>query len=200
MRVAARWLVLAWALCLVLGPSAEVRGAKSQKRPETTEIVNFVLGLEFSHWLVGPIYFIASGEERAQYLALSSDDAAEAFIEAFWKRRNPGPDIFGNDAEREFEERARAADKRFREGAVIGRRTDQGTIFVLYGEPESVEYDTSTKRNEPDLEVWVYSKDAPEGLDGAKPKRRYWFADKDGRTVLHTPRASRRRSVIDPRD
>ena len=197
MKATVRRWTLAVVLCALLLPSAGVGAQKSEKRPETIEIVNFLLGLDYSHWLVGPVYFIASEAERSEFLALSSDDQAEAFIEIFWKRRNSGLDIFGNDARREFEERAKQADTRYREGAVVGRRSDRGTIFVLYGEPASVEYDTSMKRNEPDLEVWVYPKDATEGLDGAKPKRRYWFAEKDGRTVLHTPRASRRTTTIE---
>lgn len=190
-----RWTTLTLLAGLLL-PVVVGAAPKSQKRPETAEIVNFLLGLDYSHWLVGPIYFIASERERNEFLALSSDDQAEAFIEAFWKRRVSGPDIFGNDALREFEQRASAADTRFREGTVLGRRTDRGTLFVLYGEPERIEYDTSTRRNEPDLEVWVYPKDAPKGLDGKKPKRRYWFAEKDGLTVLHVPRASRRSTTI----
>lgn len=185
------------ALVISLAPSAEAKKAKDQRRPSPAETTNFMLGLEYSHWLVGPVYLIATEEERVEYLALSSDQEAEAFIETFWKRRDPRPDFFGNDVRQLFEDRAAAADKRFREGATIGRRTDRGAIFVLYGEPKDVEYDISLKPNEPDLEVWIYSKESSEGLDGSRPRRRYWFAEKGGRTVLHIPRASRRNNIIE---
>jgi GWxTD domain-containing protein len=203
MRCRTRKLVVA---LLLLGPVASLpleakRDRKPQRAPDSAEVTNFRLGLDYSHWLVGPIYYIASEEERRNYLALSSDADAEAYIEAFWSRRNPaGSDFFGNDLRRLYEERLAEADKRYREGVTLGRRTDRGVIYVVYGEPESVEYDVSVRPREPDLEVWVYPKDSETGLNGEQPKRRYWFAEKDGRVVLHTPKPTRRSSIVERRN
>ena len=59
---------------------------------------------------------------------------------------------------------------------------------MLYGEPEMIQYDSGTSPRDPDLEIWIYPKTADASLNGDRPKRRYFFAEKDGKTVLYTPR------------
>ena len=179
-------------LTLVVALLAVPAFAKKTKRPDTEDIINYRLGIEHSHWLVGPIYYMASPEERTAYLALTGDDEAVAFQDEFWKRRDPEPDIFGNPVRDLYERRADEADRRYREAAVIGRRTDRGALYVLYGEPELIFFDPGRTPAQPDLEVWVYPKRVEDGLTDERPQRRYYFAEQDGRTVLFTPRASRR--------
>jgi len=169
--------------------------AKKPKKLKVEDAVNFQLGLDYSHWLVGPVFYLASEAEQADYLRLADDQVAEAFIEDFWQRRDPEPEMFGNEFRRRFDTRAAAADKLYRESATVGRRTARGAIYVIYGEPEEVIYEISTRPNEPDLEVWVYPKGAEPGLDGHRPRLRYWFAEKDGRVVAHVPRAGRRNTI-----
>ena len=69
-------------------------------------------------------------------------------------------------------------------------------MLILYGEPESIEFESPRKVGDPPLEVWNYPKDAPEGLDGEEPKRLYRFVDLGDTTVLYTGQKIRR----DPRD
>ena len=52
-----------------------------------------------------------------------------------------------------YQKRAAEADKKFSEAAVAGRRTDRGTIHVLYGEPESVDYEEFRDVSGPDVEL-----------------------------------------------
>ena len=177
---------------LVLLAASDVRAAGKNKKPRTEDIINIYLDVGYSQWLVGPLYYMANEGERAEFLALTNDEGAEAFVREFWKRRDPEPEIFGNPVLDLFERRREVADRRYRERAVLGRRTDRGAIFILHGEPALIEFDTSTNPREPDLEIWSYPKNAPEGLSGVEPKRHYFFAEKDGRTVLYTPRSSRR--------
>jgi GWxTD domain-containing protein len=172
--------------------------AKKPKKPKklsVEEATNFQLGLDYSHWLVGAASVIGSEAERSAYLALTDDAQAEAFIRRFWESRDPDLEMFGNELRRLFDERGLAADKRYREGTSVGRRTARGVIYVVYGEPEEVIFETSTKLGEPDLEVWDYAKDSEPGLDGHQPSLRYWFAQKDGKMVEHIPRASRRNMI-----
>jgi hypothetical protein len=68
------------------------------------------------------------------------------------------------------------ADKKFSEAAVVGRRTDRGTIHVLYGAPESVDYEEFRDVSGPDVERWRYPKKAQAGLDGRPPEKEYRFA------------------------
>lgn len=184
------------ALLLVMGalvaPSAD---AKKQKRPKAQDVTNYMLGIDYSHWMVGPVSFLASAEELVTYMNLVSDQDAEDFITEFWKRRDPRPDFFGNDLRRVFDTRKAEAGKRYREVTTSGWRTDRGTIYVIYGEPEDIVYETSVRPHQPTVEVWVYAKDAEPGLDSLQPRTRYWFAKKNGKTVRYTPRVDRRNTI-----
>lgn len=175
--------------------SAAAALARPEKLPPRQELVNFLLDPDLSQWLVGPVYFVATPAERREFLELESDAAAERFIEEFWKRHDPSPELFGNEVRELFDERVEEADRRFREQIRRGRSTDRGVIYTLYGEPERIVFDASPKLREPDLEVWIYPGDAAPGLDGKRPKKRYYFAEKDGETMLYTPRATRRITI-----
>lgn len=175
---------MAFLLAVFVTGVAEARKGKKGADPE--EAWNPLLGIEYSHWLVGPIYHLATDDEVERYLRLTSDEEAARFIEDFWARRNEGTDFFAKTPEQIFEHRADEADGRYREGMVPGRRTDRGTIYILYGAPEETDYQISEKRDGPPVELWKYPKDAEPGLDGEKPKRVYRFVEVDGRTVFFT--------------
>lgn len=154
-----------------------------------TDLVNPLLGPTFAQWLVGPVACLASQRDVETFLALTDDAAAERFVTDFWGR---------HQAVREaFEQRAKEADKRFREGTHVGHRTDRGTIFVIYGEPEDIFYEEYRDVAGPDIEHWKYEKSATPGLDGRKPKRDYRFAKRDDVTVFfrEDPRRVRRRTL-----
>jgi GWxTD domain-containing protein len=193
-RAVVRRTVLGVSLCLILATGTAL-AARKQRPPRTEDIINVFLGLEYSHWLIGPIYYLATPEEREAYLALRSDEQAEAFIREFWRRRDPEPEIFGNPASDLFERRAELADRRYREQATIGRRTDRGALFILFGEPELIQFDVSNHPAEPDLEIWYYPRDVEEALGGLQPQSAYFFAEIEGRTVSYVPRPSRRRNI-----
>lgn len=142
-------------------------------------LANVRLGPEYSHWLLGPVARMATPEEIDAYLALDDDFAALELIDAFWARR-------GAEARRTFERRVETADRRYGEGGVLGRRTPRGTIHVLYGAPESVEYEIPLEGGEP-IEVWEYPEDAPVGLDGRTPERFYRFRKQGDLTVPYQP-------------
>lgn len=139
------------------------------------DVTNFVLGPDYAQWLVGPLAHIATAEERRQYLALTDDSRAEAFIEAFWERRGPNLVFPPTGPKITFDSRAEEADRVFSEGTYLGRRTDRGTIFILYGSPQSLEYASSPTGMGPPIEIWNYSKKTEPGIDGKRPDRRYGF-------------------------
>jgi GWxTD domain-containing protein len=179
-----RWGLAGWlvAVPLLAGPPAN-RGP--------SDLTNFQLSPENSQWLVGPISWMAQPKEIEGYLALTDDETAERFITEFWTHRtNPSSPWPTEQPRAVFERRAQEADHRFSEGARLGRRTDRGTVFVLYGEPEKITFevpDHQPPQRQRTLEVWNYAKDAPVGLDGNKPKRKYFFTQRDGLTVFNTP-------------
>lgn len=182
--------LLVVALVLVTG----LVEAKKPKDPD--ELFNPMLGIEHAHWLVGPIVEMATEEEVETYLFLTSDEKAAEFVERFWAERNEGTPVFQKTPRQLFEERAEEADKKYSEGAYPGRRTDRGSILILYGEPESIEFESPQRLGDPPLEVWTYPKGSEKGLDGKKPKRQYRFVRIDDSVVRYTGQKLRQ----DPRD
>ncbi|HVR28859.1 MAG TPA: GWxTD domain-containing protein [Thermoanaerobaculia bacterium] len=176
----------------LLGLGAPCAGRERSYPPE--ELFQPFLAAELANWLQGPIARLASEEEIDGYLRLQSDDEARRFIEAFWSKRDPDPAREGNPTLELYEARAAEADKKFTEATVAGRRTDRGTIHILYGEPESVEYEELRDVSEPDVELWRYPRKADPGLDGRRPQREYRFAKVDDLTRFYSAR-----NVRDPR-
>lgn len=187
------------ALAVLLGALAGLAaacGSGGAAAPSTRpgQLVNTNLGPDYAGWLVGPIAHMATPDEIQAYSRLTDDFAATDFIEGFWSRRDPDPAEAGNPVRLEFERRATDADRQYGEGGVLGRRTDRGTIYVLYGKPEKVSFEISPRDGSP-IEVWTYAEDAPAGLDGKRPDRFYWFHKEGDVTSFYRPRA---RAIVPP--
>ena len=172
------------ALLMVFALAASTEAKKKPKDPE--ELFNPLLGVQWSHWLVGPIAEIADEKEIDAFLRLTTDEEAVAFAESFWAKRNADTAVFQKTPEDLFKLRTEDADKRFSEGTFPGSRTDRGTTLILYGEPKEITFESPKKVGYPPLEVWEYEKSAEKGLNGKKPKRRYRFVEIKGSTVLYT--------------
>ena len=173
-------------LLLLLTASLVSATANAKKPKDPEELFNPLLGVQWSHWLVGPIVQIADEKEVDTYLRLTSDEDAAAFVETFWAKRNEDTALFKKTPKDLFDARSEEANKRYTEGTYPGNRTDRGTVLILYGEPDEIAFESPKKVGYPPLEVWEYSKKAEEGLDGKKPKRLYRFVEIKGSTVLYT--------------
>src|SRR5580693_4137529 len=149
------------------------------------ELTNPFLGPELSTWLVGPISHIATAQEIDQYLRLQDDQAAAAFIDDFWKRRNPTPSKPVNPLLHAFEERSKEADQLYSEGGIRGRRTDRGTTLILYGPPKKISFDVTPRGAA--VEVWTYGKQASAGLDAKRPASEVRFVKRGELTVFYFP-------------
>jgi GWxTD domain-containing protein len=79
-------------------------------------------------------------EEQKQVRKLDSTREAVAFIEEFWRRRDPDPASPGNEFSRSFYERVEAADRLYSEGATRGSLTDRGRALILLGAPPRLHY------------------------------------------------------------
>jgi GWxTD domain-containing protein len=183
LRIPLMLLALLLTVVWLLAPSPAA--GKKNKQYDKAMLINPFLGPEYARWLVGPVARIASDDEVRAFQALTDDAAAEKFVEEFWqKRRRPEGD-YRKSLREVFEERVAEADHQFTEDSVKGSRSDRGTIHVLHGPPEEVDYEVAPWYGGPPIEVWIYPKDAPEGLDGEKPKKRYEFIEDEGRTVFY---------------
>lgn len=165
-------------------PLSAARG----KEPSIEDLTNFLLGPSYSQWLVGAISQLATKSEASQYLELTSDEAAAEFIEAFWRRRDdperPWPQ---EQVQGIFERRSAEADRFYTEGTTLGRRTDRGETYVLFGPPEKVEYVPVSLPRRGTIEIWLYPKDAEAGLTDEKPRKEYYFLQKGETTVSYIP-------------
>lgn len=151
------------------------------------DLTNPALGPEHSGWLIGAVSRIATAEEIQAYLALRDDAAAQAFIESFWEKRDPAPAKPGNPLRETFEERSAAADRQFSEAGFLGRRTDRGTVYVLYGRPTEIDFEVSPTPEDPPIEVWTYDASAPSGLNARRPAGLYRFIKRGDLTVTYLP-------------
>lgn len=183
----ARKSTLCWLVVLAM-LGASLAGGRAKPR-EREDLINIFLGPELAQWLVGPIARIATDEEVTGFLALTDDTAADSYIDEFWRQRvdraNPWP---GRQARDVFEERAKEADQRFSEGASLGRATDRGELFVLYGAPTKQGFAQDRGRRRTTVEIWLYSRKSPPGLDGAQPPLQAFFIKEGDRTVRFQPR------------
>lgn len=89
-------------------------------------------------WAKGPVQFLMTKDEVAQWNALQSDADADAFIALFWARRDPTPGTPRNEFREDFEARAAYADKAFAAPRVRGSLTDRGKALVIFGAPTKV--------------------------------------------------------------
>ena len=176
-------------LLLVLLAAGCGGGGASAPR-STAELINPALGLEYSGWMVGAAARLATPEEINEYLTLQDDQQAAAFIERFWRRRDPSPDTPDNPIRQTFDERAANADRAYSEAGLLGHRSDRGVLRILYGLPQKIDHEVSPVPNGPPIEVWIYGTQAPSGLDGKRPSPVYRFVKSGDRTVLYTGRGA----------
>src|SRR5213596_3456350 len=78
-----------------------------------------------AEWAKGPVQFLMTNEEKAMWQKLPSDDAALAFIDLFWARRDPTPNTPQNEFRQEFEAKVKAADENFKSSKLRGALTDR---------------------------------------------------------------------------
>ncbi len=88
----------------------------------------------------GPTRWLMLPEEIRQAERLGSTREAVAFIEDFWRRRDPDPDEPGNPYSKTFYERVEAADRLYLDGGQRGSLTDRGRALILLGPPPVLRY------------------------------------------------------------
>ncbi len=110
-------------------------------------------------WLEEDVVYIIEDIERTAFEGLGTNEEREQFIESFWLRRDPTPGTIANEYREEHYRRIAEANLRFSFGGTQGWQSDRGRIYIVYGEPESVESGVSGAGQPASfaLERWRYA-------------------------------------------
>ena len=125
-----------------------------------------------SDWIEGAVRYIAKPAEIKEYKRLDNDRDRAAFVEKFWRNRDPSPSTLANEYRQLFWQRLKEADEKFIDSAVPGWKTDRGKIYILHGPPDEVREDPNLRTNAGDAAAsglirWTYNR--PAGMKGLDP-------------------------------
>lgn len=107
------------------------------------------LPARFEKWL-DEVALLISPTERKAFLALHDDARRDAFIDAFWKARDPDPAHPDGSFRRTYYERRREAQERFK-----SLNPDAAKIFIVNGDPGEI-YRMDCGLAFWPLEIWYY--------------------------------------------
>ena len=114
------------------------RQRSDKERYESQKALRQELKGTYKKWLNEEVPYIITDQERKAFLGLSNDEERDAFIENFWRRRNPDPDSPENSYREEHYRRIAYANEHFGAGEP-GWKTDRGRIYIEYGAPDSID-------------------------------------------------------------
>ncbi len=121
---------------------------------------------KYKKWLEEEVVWIISKAEREEFESLTTNEGREAFIDRFWKRRDPTPSTERNEYKEEHYRRILYAREKFREG-IPGWKTDRGRVYILHGPPDneyffnsrqvySLGRDVPSTAHNPNTVIWTY--------------------------------------------
>jgi GWxTD domain-containing protein len=148
---------------------------------------------QYLDWGRGPVQFLMTKEEAAQWKNIKNDPDAKAFVDLFWARRDPTPATPENEYRDEIEARITYADAQFNREKVRGAMTDRGRVLIVYGKPARVERvaaqqgpaldaNADLQRNQERaqaIQQWTYEGDSAKEVFGI-PKAQIRFVDRTG--------------------
>jgi len=138
-QVFGAWVILA----LLLGSMACSSAARANLDPE-------------SEAFLSSVRYIITKNEKKDFLNLPPSERP-AFIEEFWKRRDPKPETEFNEYREMYYRRIEEANSIFRDGLGEGWLQDRGRIYILLGPPDSrQQYPRGYSMYDLPTEVWMY--------------------------------------------
>jgi GWxTD domain-containing protein len=109
------------------------------------------LAQQYRDWLTS-VALLLTDEEREAFLALEADYQRDAFIQRFWRVRDPDPSTARNELKDRWEELSERVAKEF-EGAL----DDRGRMLLLNG-PPTASFQASCPGRVYPVEVWFYER------------------------------------------
>lgn len=108
-----------------------------------------------SREFISKVRYIITKKERKVFLNLPESERA-AFIEEFWKSRDPDPETEENEYKDEYFKRIDEANHLFKEGSP-GWLQDRGRVYILLGPPwERQTYPRGINFYDKPEEIWYY--------------------------------------------
>ena len=97
--------------------------------------------------------YLATKDEKKLFKRLDLG-GKKNFMTSFWANRDYDPGTVFNEFKHEYLQRVSIANSRYHSGSnKPGWRTDQGRVFILYGEPDRTDRFPGTKNN---YQIWRY--------------------------------------------
>jgi GWxTD domain-containing protein len=94
---------------------------------------------EHRKWIEQEVIYIISDQERKEFSSLTSASERDAFIDEFWRLRDPDPTTEENEYRSEHYERIRYANERFHDG-IPGWKSERGRIYIKHGPPDDISF------------------------------------------------------------
>ncbi len=118
-------------------------------------------------WLEEEVVYIITPKEKEVFLKLENDRERNLFIEAFWKQRDPNPNTPENEFKTEHYRRINYANQWLgRDSPGAGWRTEMGRIYIILGEPKTIEKFENHTNIFP-THIWFYDGKVEYGLPNA---------------------------------
>jgi len=111
-----------------------VTGVHGQYITRTDPPVKKDIKQAYQKWLDNDISYAVTKDELADFLGLKTDEERDRFIEQYWLKRDAEQGPLNEGSERTI-----YADMNFTVNS-LGSLTDRGRIYILWGEPDSIEY------------------------------------------------------------
>ena len=119
------------------------------------------LPANYRHWIEAEVPYIITSVEKKQFLALTTDEERDSFIDAFWRVRNPDPNSDTNTYREEHYRRLSYANEHFGNAKYEdGWRTEMGRMYIILGPPKQ-RAPYHEKPNVRDMEIWFYESSSP---------------------------------------
>ena len=92
-----------------------------------------------ARWRQGPVKYILTKDEDAQFRKLKTDEERKAFVDQFWQKRDPSPGTPANEFKEAYARRLSLVDEKFAAPEGRGWEEDRGKVVLLLGAPDEVE-------------------------------------------------------------
>jgi GWxTD domain-containing protein len=109
-----------------------------------------------SREFLSKVRYIITKQERELFLAMPTGDR-KAFVDEFWKKRDPSPETDVNEFKDEYFARIAEANHLFTEAAEPGWLQDRGRVYILLGPPTNrITYPRGITFYGLPTEIWYY--------------------------------------------